>query len=245
MKNDQLAAIEDLLKKTAEDIRTCSNVCDTYMKKRPLAKVIMSNAWDKKLLYFVNLFSERRQSFEFHLIWSTSGIVNKTNATVNDINDTTRELREQFGCLCFCHGYALILGHRMNAMKALFQQFVSPEQKQLSKQVADMGVEALRNNIEELRKLDKSSGQSTVEGPRTRQAGLDDKDRDVDNFKENIFEDPNAAVKKNLEVFLRKFEEQRSEIMEVKDAVHREGDRIAEIVQGKAHERISDQVGFY
>jgi hypothetical protein len=235
------------VKKTAEDIKTCSNVCDTYMKKRPLAKVIMSNAWDKKLLYFVNLFSERRQSFEFHLIWSTSGIVNKTNATVNDINDTTRELREQFGCLCFCHGCALILGHRMNAMKALFQQFVSPEQKRLSKQVNKIGVEpeALRNNIEELRKLDKSSGQSTVEGPRTHQAGLDGKDRDVDNFKVDIFEDPDAAVKKNLEVFLRKFEDQRREIMAVKDAVHREGDRIAEIVQGKAHERISDQVGFY
>ena len=130
-------------------------------------------------------------------------------------------------------------------MKDLFRQFVSPEQRQLSKQVDDIGVEALRNNIEELRKLDKSSGQSFVEGPRTHLAGLDDKDRDVDNFKENIFEDPNAAVKKNLEVFLRKFEDQRREIMAVKDAVHREGDRIAEIVQGKAHERISDQVGFY
>ena len=130
-------------------------------------------------------------------------------------------------------------------MKALFQQFVSPEQKRLSKQVAGMGVDALRNNIEELRKLDKSSGQSFVEGPRTRQAGLDDKDRDVDNFKENIFEDPNAAVKKNLEVFLRKFEDQRSEIMAVKDAVHREGDRIVQTMQGRAHERICDQVGFY
>jgi len=233
------------VKKTAEDIKTCSNECDTYMKKRPLAKVIMSNVWDKKLLYFVNLFSERRQDFQFHLIRYTSVIVNKTNATVNDINDRTRELSEQFGCLCFCHDYALTLGHRMNAMKDLFRQFVSPEQRQLSKQVDDIGVEVLRNNIEELRKLDKSSGQSTVEGPRTRPAGLDDKDRDVDNLKENIFEDPNAAVKKNLEVFERKFEDQRREIMAVKDAVHREGDRIVEIVQGRAHERIIDQVGFY
>ena len=233
------------MEKTAEDIKTCSNVCDTYMKKRPLAKVIMSNAWDKRLLYFVNLFSERRHDFQFHLIRYTSVIVDKTNATVNDINDRTRELSEQFGCLCFCHDYPLTLGHRMNAMKALFQQFVSPEQKRLSKQVAEKGVEYLRNNIEELRMLDKSSGQSTVEGPRTRQAGLDDKDRDVDNLKENIFEDPNAAVKKNLEVFLRKFDEQRSEIMAVKDAVHREGDRIVQIVQGRAHERICDQVGFY
>jgi hypothetical protein len=97
-----------LVKKTAEDIKTCSNVCDTYMKKRPLAKVIMSNAWDKKLLYFVNLFSGRRQDFQFLLIQHTSAIVDKTNATVNDIDATTRELSEQFGCLCFCHDYALI-----------------------------------------------------------------------------------------------------------------------------------------
>ena len=226
------------MEKTAEDIKTCSNVCDTYMKKSLLAKVIMSNAWDKKLLYFVNLFSERRHDFQWHLIQYTSVIVDKTNATVNDI-------KEQSGCLCFCHDYALTLGHRMNAMIVLFTQFVNPEQKQLSKKVAEKGVEYLRENIEELRKLDKSSVQSTVEGPRTRQAGLDDKDRDADNFKKDIFEDPNAAVERNLEVFLRKFEEQRNEIMAVKDAVHQEGDRIVKIVQGSAHERICDQVGFY
>ena len=234
-----------LVEKTAEDIKTCSNVCDTYMKKSPLAKVIMSNVWDKKLLYFVNLFSERRHDFQFHLIRYTSVIVNKTNATVNDINDRTRELSEQFGCLCFCHDYALTLGHRMNAMKALFQQFVSPEQKRLSKQVAEKGVEYLRKNIKELRMLDKSSGQSTFEGPRTRQAGLNDKDRDADDFEKDIFEDPNAAVERNLEVFLRKFEEQKSEIMAVKDAVYRVGDRMFEAVQGRAHERICDGVGLY
>jgi hypothetical protein len=172
------------------------------------------------------------------LIQYTSVIVDKTNATVNDI-------KEQSGCLCFCHDYVLTLGHRMNAMIVLFTQFVNPEQKQLSKKVAEKGVEYLRKNIKELRMLDKSSGQSTVEGPRTRQAGLNDKDRDADDFEKDIFEDPNAAVERNLEVFLRKFEEQKSEIMAVKDAVYRVGDRMFEAVQGRAHERICDGVGLY
>jgi hypothetical protein len=83
-------SIEDRLKIlvecTADDIKTCSNVCDAYMKKRPLAKVVLSSIWDAKLLDFGKLFAQRRQEFEFELTIHTSQGVDKANVQLDAIS---------------------------------------------------------------------------------------------------------------------------------------------------------------
>jgi hypothetical protein len=103
MENDKLIApdgtnIEDRLKslveRTADDIKTCSNVCDAYTKKRLLAKVLLSSLWDAKLLEFVELFATRRQEFKFQLTMRTSHGVDKANVKLDAI---AKELSEQFG----------------------------------------------------------------------------------------------------------------------------------------------------
>lgn len=117
MEGDKLIApdgtnIEDRLKslveRTADDIKACWNVCDAYMKKRPLAKVLLSSLWDIKLLDFLGLFATRRQEFEFELTRHTSQGVDKANVKLDLISSATREIKEQFGYLCLCFGYALI-----------------------------------------------------------------------------------------------------------------------------------------
>jgi len=93
MKIDRLKSLVEL---TADDIKVCSNVCDAYMKKRPLAKVMLSSVWDEKLFDFAKLFTRRRQEFQFELTIRTSQGVDKANAKLDVIEDTTRELSEQF-----------------------------------------------------------------------------------------------------------------------------------------------------
>jgi hypothetical protein len=104
MENDKLIApdgvdIEDRLKslvdRTADDIKICANVCDAYIKKRPLAKALMSPVWDAKLLCFVQLFATRRKEFEFELTLHTSRGVDTANAKLDVIEETTRSLNEQ------------------------------------------------------------------------------------------------------------------------------------------------------
>ena len=106
MKNDKLVApdgtnIEDRLKslveRTADDIKTCSNVCDAYMKKRLLAKVLLSTLWDAKLLDFMSLFTSRRKEFVFELTMRTSHGVDKANVKLDAIGDATKEINEQYG----------------------------------------------------------------------------------------------------------------------------------------------------
>jgi hypothetical protein len=117
VKNDKLIApdgtgikdrLKSLVERTGDDIKTCSNVCDAYMKKRLLAKVLLSSIWDTKLLGFVKLFATRRQEFEFELTMHTSQGVDKANVKLDAIGNATRELNEQLGYLHLCFGYGLI-----------------------------------------------------------------------------------------------------------------------------------------
>ena len=119
MENDKAIApdgtkIEDRLKslveRTEDDIKTCSNVCDAYTKKRLLAKVLLSSLWDMKLLDFVELFAKRRREFEFELTMHTTKGVDMANVNLDaiGIGDATKELNEQFGYLYLLSGYALI-----------------------------------------------------------------------------------------------------------------------------------------
>ena len=89
-------SIEDRLRalvmRTADDIKQCSNVCDTYKKKRLLAKVISASIWDTKLLEFVRLFNQRRREFEFELSIHTSQGVNRANAKLDTVQHETHAL---------------------------------------------------------------------------------------------------------------------------------------------------------
>lgn len=96
LENDKLISpdgtnIEDHLKslvgRTVDDIKACSNLCDAYMKKRLLARVLLSSVWDAKLLGFMELFAKRRQDFEFELTMRTSRGVDKANMKLDIINE--------------------------------------------------------------------------------------------------------------------------------------------------------------
>ena len=104
MENDKLVGpdgmtIKDRLKSlaecTAHDIKLCSNVCDTYVKKGLLAKVILASIWDAKLLGFVQLFDQRRGEFEFELSINTSQGVNRANAKLDTVGHETHVLNEK------------------------------------------------------------------------------------------------------------------------------------------------------
>ena len=136
----------------------------------------------------------------------------------------------------------------MDTLMAMFRQSVSPEQQKLSELVtqvtANGGVKALRNKDKMLLDLEetasKSSSTPSAEGHRALRA----KAGDVDDLKNDIFEEPSAAVEKNREVFFRKFEVQKNQIIdELNLVVKRESDRVIEAVKGGPHERIRDRVG--
>ena len=110
VQNDQLIApdgrnigdrLQSLVERTADDIKLCSNVCDTYAKKKLLAKVFQGPLWDHKLLSYVALFSKRRQEFEFELSIHTSRGVNSANTKLDAIGDQTGAVHQKFSYFYF------------------------------------------------------------------------------------------------------------------------------------------------
>ena len=130
----------------------------------------------------------------------------------------------------------------------MFEQLVSPEQKQLSATVAAKGgVKALRNNDKMLLELDrKVSGApsaSSAEGHRAPRSKSGDTYQNADDLRAEIFEDPDAAVEKNQTVYFRKFEAQKRQIIdELTLVVKRESDRVIQEIKAGPHERILDRV---
>jgi len=87
--------LKSLAERTADDIKLCSNVCDTYVKKRLLAKVILASIWDAKLLEFVQLFNQRRRDFELELSIHINQGVDRVNAKLDTVGHETHVLNEK------------------------------------------------------------------------------------------------------------------------------------------------------
>lgn len=88
-----------LVARTVDDIKTCSSVCDTYVKKRLLAKVMLGSIWDAKLLEFVQRFTKRRQEFELELSIHTSQGVDKAIVKLDTIGHETHTLNEKYSSI--------------------------------------------------------------------------------------------------------------------------------------------------
>jgi hypothetical protein len=134
----------------------------------------------------------------------------------------------------------------------MFEQLVSPEQKQLAEAVAaNGGVRALKNDDKMLLELERTASKATsvpgAEGPRAPRSKPGDGNPNVDDLRKDIFEDPDAAVERNQTVFFRKFEAQQRQIIdELTLVVKRESDRVIQEIKGGPHERILDRVrAFY
>ena len=139
-------------------------------------------------------------------------------------------------------------GYRMDILKAMFEQLVSPEQRQLAATVvANGGVKALRNNDKMLLSLEKTASKDPIapgdEEHRALWAKPGDGSQNADDLRTDLFEDPEAAVEKNQAVYFRKFEAQKRQIIdELTFVVQRESDRVIQELKTGPHERIRDRV---
>ena len=71
---------------TAQDIEQCANVCDMYIKKSTLAKVIMGKTWEAKLVDWFGKFADRKTQFQFVLALYTANETHQVNENVQDVS---------------------------------------------------------------------------------------------------------------------------------------------------------------
>ncbi|KAI0042039.1 hypothetical protein FA95DRAFT_1500564 [Auriscalpium vulgare] len=212
--------LKSLVEKTAEDIKACSNACDTYCKKKLLAKVFQSALWDSKLLSFVDVFEKRRTAIEFALSIHTAETVEAMTAKLSSVDDSTKQVNA-----------------KIDVLMTIFESLVSKEQKAIANIVAaNGGAKVVRNNDKLLAALDNAVARAEdTEIRSTGPAALDE-------LRDDLMDDPETAVAKNMAIFSRKFEVQKRQIVdEITLVVQRETDRIIKEVRMGAHDRIIDK----
>lgn len=123
-------------------------------------------------------------------------------------------------------------------MLQLFQEFVTPHQKKLAAMVETMGGEiALKDERTMKELLREESALTTSRSPKSWS------EVDLDELQQEIKGDPNEAIEKNAELFNRKFDIQRRQIVEdIARAISQEGDRIILAMEMGPHARIVDPV---
>ncbi|KAJ7368797.1 hypothetical protein DFH08DRAFT_33383 [Mycena albidolilacea] len=219
--------MQEIVKGTADDIKACANTCDTYTKKKLVVKILKGPVWEGKLVAFVGKFTKRRGEFEFALSIHTALGVDAANRAITAVDKTTQEMNA-----------------KMDMMMKMFQTFVSPEQKEMARLVEQKGgIQACQENDKVLRELDdlenKSSAAHLQQGPTSTKgaastSGLDD-------LKDELMTDVDAAIQKNLTVFSRKLEVQTRQIIdELSKVVERQGDRVISAITAGPHDRIVD-----
>ncbi|KAJ7777905.1 hypothetical protein DFH07DRAFT_730843 [Mycena maculata] len=218
--------MQEIVHATAEDIKACANACDTYIKKKLVVKILKSSVWDGKLVAFTGTFTKRRTEFEFALSIHTALGVDAANKTLGSVDQTTQEMNM-----------------KMDMMMKMFQQFVSPEQKEMMRVVEQKGgLQACQDNDKILKELSELEAKSSpgMGAPQslTKAAG---KSSALEDLKDDLMADPDAAMADNLKVFSRKFEVQKRQIVdELTKVVEREGDRVISAITAGPHDRIID-----
>lgn len=153
--------------------------------------------------------------------------MDSANKTLGDVDQTTQEMNA-----------------KMDMMMKLFEKLMPAEEKEMAKLIEDKG--GAKKCQEDNKILQELSGQKS--GGSIPTAGVAGrrgvpKDSDIEDLKTELHLDPDIAIQKNMEIFSRKFEMQKRQIIQEMEAVvKREGDRVINAVTAGPHDKILDPV---
>ncbi|KAI0827868.1 hypothetical protein BC628DRAFT_1409435 [Trametes gibbosa] len=124
------ARLADVVKKTADDIKTCANACDAYARKRLLVKVFKAPSWDGTLQEYIQLFSDRKGEFCFAIAVHTGVGLDRANDTLD------------------------VLVTKVDLILKFFEKTMSDEQRALAEVVRQAGgAQAVLANADVMRAL--------------------------------------------------------------------------------------------
>ncbi|KAI0951411.1 hypothetical protein AcW1_008459 [Taiwanofungus camphoratus] len=214
--------LQELVNKTVEDIKQCANTCDAYSKMKLLAKVLKGPLWEGRLISFVQLFSQRRDEFQFALAAHTG---RKIGQISDKMDSLTRDLKQ-----------------KTDMILNLLQTYVAPDQKELRDRIEQKGgSQVVLQKDDILRELIASDSNRPSSKASKQGIGHSHDDSDLKDLKEDLRDDPAAAVAKNLSSFERKLEMQQRQILqEVGRIVTRDGDRVIKAVTSGPHDKLVD-----
>lgn len=240
------ALMKDRLEAASNLIQDCSHATDEYYKSKFISefilppfcmisvnltsccpdKMIRLGSWGNKFADYATNLANLANGFESDLHQFTGTGVQTINRSVNKIQETMDSF-----------------------MRTVFGTLLSPEEKEFNKFIAEKGGLAKVTKDETLLKdlVRKRQAQESRSHSAEPQGNLSSKlkqnaDDMLNEIKEEIKTDLDAALDNSRKYFNLKFEEQKSQIAGVKETIARVGERVIERILSGAHNRIIDEV---
>ncbi|GJE96219.1 hypothetical protein PsYK624_124130 [Phanerochaete sordida] len=216
--------LQTVCNRAAGNIRQCMNLCDKYQKTNAVVKVLRSQNWEVQLTNYISVFAQRRQDFEFALM------IHNTQ-TLDEMESTMREMNQRLSQIT-----ALLVDVYRNEWRP-------SKETDVAGKIADMGgakaVEKSDAALGELVALDATDTRDN--GP---EAVLQTKGSafSLQELKDELLEDWDATVAKNMKTFEGKFNLYQRQLQEELLRVTREGtDRIIDELNRGPHDRIKNE----
>lgn len=189
-------------------------------------RVIKGPIWENRLLYYAGLFTKRRSEFEFSLTMHTAHGVDAANIKLSIVDKSTQEMKA-----------------KLDLLMKMFKTFAMPEEKDMVKRIQQRGgIEACERDEQILKELHDSEPKKEIVAAATISSKKASNASDFEDLKEELHEDPEKAMEKNMVVYSRKFEFQQKQITEMSRVVRREGDRVISAITSGPHDHILDHV---
>lgn len=208
--------LRTVLQDLETDIKMCGNICDKYMKKSTIAKIVKASIYEQRLADCALAFAQRRRDLELAM-----GI-----HTLIGVESANRSLLMQTNSM---H----TMDDKLN-MLLLFRQLDTPNDKELMQFVeARGGAQACLENDQILVEL-----QSKLSTVRVNSDSMQQPKQSLDKLKKELNEDIDTALEENMIQFERKMKMQGEQL----EALFRsESDRIIDAIHAGSYDRLIDQ----
>ncbi|KAH8102306.1 hypothetical protein BXZ70DRAFT_891052, partial [Cristinia sonorae] len=207
--------LQGISEQAASDIKECANACDTYAKKRLVVKVLKGPVWEAKLVGFVAIFTKRRAQFEEALAIHTARVVDNIQSTVYVMNAKLDSIEQK---------YVLSL-------------FMTADEKKIAEKVKGKGdIKTIQRDDSLLRDLNDLENSLDVQ-PNDRSSKRSA--FTAWDLREELQEDFDLAIVKNMEAFQGKFVLYQKQLKEdLSRFIAEQNDRLLKKVKEGPHDRI-------
>ncbi|KAJ7442970.1 hypothetical protein FB451DRAFT_95665 [Mycena latifolia] len=237
-----VSRLEELGQQMDKDITECYNTLDAMQKQSLVVKFCKASGWNDKLADFKVRFKTRREELQLALTLNTATTIQDMSTRLKEIQDQNKKMHDDI-------------------MKE-FQSFKTPQDRKIEAfftahgGVDEISVGKIMEDEAKCTMLLKLQHEQTTMHniqstyaagpgrPRIGGAGLQEQDKQaLAALRKEFRSDINSVIEENMESFSKRLDLSLHLLREdLKNDIHKEGDRVINFLKGGPHLRLKDKI---
>ncbi|KAJ7441736.1 hypothetical protein FB451DRAFT_117361 [Mycena latifolia] len=228
----RLAALGQQMKK---DIEECYNTLDAMQKQSLIVKFCKASGWNDKLAGFKVRFTTRRQELQFALTLNTA-------TTIQDMSTMLKEMHDQF-----MKEFQSFKTPQDRMIEAFFAANGGVDEASVNKVMADDAKCTVLLKLQDDQTTTHNIQSAYAAGPgRPRMGGAgpqEQHNQGLAALRKEFRSDITSVIEENMESFSKRLDLSLHLLSEdLKNDIHKEGDRVIKFLKGGPHLRLKDKI---